>query len=88
MSDSTFNIERATNGLVLALFLASVFFLAAMLYFVLEDMDERKSKPSASDAQAALVRTVPAPASHAPGGHASRSDAALLVPRSSRPTAQ
>lgn len=64
MSDSTFNIERATNGLVLALFLASALFLAVMLYFVLQDIDERQSKQAASDAQAALVRTTPVSPSH------------------------
>ncbi len=46
MDDSQFNIERATNGLVLALYLAAATFLAVMLYYVLRDIDERQPAPS------------------------------------------
>ena len=44
MSESSYNIERATNGLVLALFLVSALFLGVMLYYVLEDIDTRQSE--------------------------------------------
>lgn len=53
MDDSQFNIERATNGLVLALYLAAAVFLAVMLYYVLRDIDERQS---ASTDDAAMLR--------------------------------
>ena len=55
MSESTFNIERATNGLVLALFLAAALFLGIMLYYVLRDIDERTSEPK-EEAQAHIVQ--------------------------------
>jgi formate-dependent nitrite reductase membrane component NrfD len=44
MSESSYNIERATNGLVLALFLVSALFLGVMLYYVLQDIDTRQSE--------------------------------------------
>jgi HAMP domain-containing protein len=53
MDDSQFNIERATNGLVLALYLAAAVFLAVMLYYVLRDIDERQS---ASTDDAAMLQ--------------------------------
>lgn len=54
MSDSTFNIERATNGLVLALFLAAALFLGIMLYHVLQDIETRTSEPK-EEGQAHVV---------------------------------
>jgi hypothetical protein len=41
MSDPQFDVERATAGLVLALFLAASLLVGAMYYFVLRDMEER-----------------------------------------------
>lgn len=41
MAESKFNIEGATNGLILALFLASALFLGVMLLYVLDDMRDR-----------------------------------------------
>jgi len=46
MENSQFNIERATNGLVLALYVAAAIFLAVMLYHVLRDIDERRPTPA------------------------------------------
>jgi HAMP domain-containing protein len=57
MDDSQFNIERATNGLVLALYLAAAVFLAVMLYYVLRDIDERQ--PAPTDDAAVLQHEVP-----------------------------
>ncbi|PEN13204.1 hypothetical protein CRI94_11220 [Longibacter salinarum] len=62
MSESSFNIERATNGLVLALFLASALFLGVILYYVLRDMDQRA--PSDAEPQA-VVHPMPSPGQHA-----------------------
>jgi hypothetical protein len=71
MSDSSFNIERATNGLVLALFLLSALFLGVMLYYVLQDIDERRAAPSdeATTAHVTAAAGAPsaAPATPSPG---------------------
>jgi hypothetical protein len=58
MSDPQFDIERATNGLVLALYLAAAVFLAVMLYFVLRDVAERQQ---AAEEDASSVRLVTPP---------------------------
>lgn len=50
MNDSQFDIERATNGLVLALYLAAAVFLAVMLYFVLRDIGARQQAAEGQDA--------------------------------------
>lgn len=67
MSESSFNIESATNGLVLALFLAATLFLGVMLYYVLRDIDERESsgEPQRS-ARVHLAPVHPASAERAP----------------------
>jgi hypothetical protein len=57
MDDSQFNIERATNGLVLTLYLAAAIFLAVILYYVLRDIDQRQ--PVQTDDAAVLQRTMP-----------------------------
>lgn len=75
MSESTFNIERATNGLVLALFLAAALFLGIMLYYVLRDIDERTSEPK-EEAQAHIVQPTYAGSSLSP-----RPQSASLHPR-------
>jgi len=62
MSESSFNIESATNGLVLALFLAATLFLGVMLYYVLRDVDKRQS-PDGSQQSAEVHR---APVDHSP----------------------
>jgi hypothetical protein len=41
MSDPQFDVERATVGLILALFLAASLLVGAIYYFVLGDMEER-----------------------------------------------
>ena len=57
MNDSQFNIERATNGLVLALFLAAAIFLVVMLIHVLNDIDARRGETSsASPTSTVLVQ--------------------------------
>jgi hypothetical protein len=48
MSDPQFDVERATAGLVLALFLAASLLLGAMYYFVLRDAKTRAEAPSSS----------------------------------------
>jgi sensor domain CHASE-containing protein len=50
MSDPQFDVERATAGLVLALFLAASLLVGAMYYFVLRDMEERADASDASQA--------------------------------------
>jgi hypothetical protein len=47
MNDSQFNIERATNGFVMALYVAAAVFLGLMLYFVWQDMDKRATEAEA-----------------------------------------
>ena len=46
MAEPSFNIESATNGLVLALFLAAALFLGVMLFYVLRDIEGRQSSSS------------------------------------------
>jgi hypothetical protein len=41
MSNGQFDVERATAGLVMALFVSAALLLAGLLYFVLRDIDER-----------------------------------------------
>lgn len=63
MDDSQFNVERATNGLVLALFLAAAIFLVVMLIQVLGDIDRRRvEEASSSQTATPRVQTEPAPA--------------------------
>lgn len=66
------DVERATAGLVMALFLASTLLLAALTYFVMQDAGERSSEeadapqavrlhtPSASPPSARLASLQPA----------------------------
>lgn len=54
MSNSQFDVERATAGLVTTLFLAAALLLAGLLYFVLEDIDERTAE-SDDDLQSVRV---------------------------------
>jgi len=55
MNDSQFNIERATNGLVLALFLAAAIFLAVMLVQVLDDIDARRAEQAPPSPSSSVV---------------------------------
>jgi hypothetical protein len=64
MSDPQFDVERATAGLVLALFLAASLLLGAMYYFVLRDTGKRTGKEASSSAQA-VVRVERPPSSDA-----------------------
>jgi hypothetical protein len=61
MPNSQYDVERATAGLVMALFVAAALLLAALLYFVLRDMDERAADESASEPQAVRVAPPAAP---------------------------
>jgi hypothetical protein len=64
MSDPQFDVERATAGLVLALFLAASLLLGAMYYFVLRDTGKRAGEETSSSAQA-VVRVERPPCSDA-----------------------
>lgn len=57
MSNAQYDVERATAGLVMALFVAAALLLAALLYFVWRDMESRSAVPVGDSAQA--VRVVP-----------------------------
>ena len=74
MSEPQFDVERATAGLVLALFLAGSLLLGAMYYFVLRDMEERADT---SDSPQAVRVERPVP---------SRTTASALIARSERHT--
>ena len=50
MSDPQFDVERATAGLVLALFLAASLLVVAMFYFVLRDTKKRAGASDSSQA--------------------------------------
>ncbi|MFO8099774.1 MAG: hypothetical protein R6T83_09180 [Salinibacter sp.] len=70
MSEAQFDVERATAGLVMTLFVASALLLAGLLYFVMENMDDRSDESSDSASQAVRVeppthRASPSP-SHLP----------------------
>lgn len=60
MAESKFNIEGATNGLVLALFVASAIFLGIMLLYILRDMRDRVESDKAASARTTVERVVPA----------------------------
>ena len=64
MSSPQFDVERATAGLVMALFLAASLLLGAMYYFVLRDANEQSDTSSAS--QAVRVEEPPAVAASPP----------------------
>ena len=73
MSDPQFDVERATAGLVLALFLAASLLVGALYYFVLRDAKERADTSDSPQAvrveRPAAVRpasgSVPDPTPHA-----------------------
>jgi hypothetical protein len=50
MSDPQFDVERATAGLVLALFLAASLLVAALFYFILRDTKTRAEASESSQA--------------------------------------
>ena len=61
MAEPKFNIEGATNGLVLTLFVASAIFLGIMLLYVLRDIRDRvETNDDASAARTTVERVVPA----------------------------
>ena len=64
MSNGQFDVERATAGLVMALFVSAALLLAGLLYFVLRDIDDR-GKTSSENPQAARVEAAPLPSSSA-----------------------
>ncbi len=79
MNDSQFDIERATNGLVLALYIAAAVFLAVMLYFVLRNIGERQR---AAEEQGVSSTRLVVPPVHEPfqSGEELRGPAALHHP--------
>jgi len=62
MQDSQFNIERATNGLILALFLASTLLLVVLLWRVLGDIEQRQAE-SSTPPSAQVIAAEPPPES-------------------------
>ena len=61
-----FNIERATNGLVLSLYLAAALFLGVLFLFVLRDLRAREAPPADDGSTAAVRSAAPAPRLAAP----------------------
>jgi hypothetical protein len=60
MPNAQFDVERATGGLVMALFVAAALLLAGLLYFVRQDIAAR-TESSGGDAQTVrFERTGPA----------------------------
>ena len=55
MPEAQFDVERATGGLVMALFVASALLLAALTYFVFQDLDRRTEVADDSTSQAVRV---------------------------------
>jgi hypothetical protein len=62
MSHGQHDVERATAGLVMALFLASALLLAALAYFVMQDADERSNDETESTQAIRLHRPPALPA--------------------------
>ena len=58
MSNGQFDVERATAGLVMALFVSAALLLAGLLYFVLRDIGDR-SESSSQDTQAVRIEDAP-----------------------------
>lgn len=65
MPNPQFDVERATAGLVMALFVASALLLAGLLYFVSRDLGARRTDADTTSARAPTVQVVssPSPAS-------------------------
>ena len=64
MSDSSydssqFSVERATSGLVLALYLGAAIFLIVIVWMVMRTMPSTESAPEDSDSAARTVAPVP-----------------------------
>lgn len=59
MSNSQFDVERATAGLVMTLFVAAALLLAGLVYFVMQDMDERTAEPDAEPQSTRIERSSP-----------------------------
>jgi len=65
MSNGQFDVERATAGLVMALFVSAALLLAGLLYFVLQDIDKR-AESSEGPQQAVRVEAAAPPPSARP----------------------
>jgi hypothetical protein len=63
MPNAQFDVERATAGLVMALFVASALLLASLLFFVMRDLEHRSGAASSPDTTQA-VRVLPSPPPH------------------------
>jgi uncharacterized protein HemX len=60
-NDAEFSIESATNGFVLALYLAAALFLGVAAFYVMQDAEERAQ--SAAEAEESTSQAAPAEAS-------------------------
>lgn len=58
MSNGQFDVERATAGLVMALFVSAALLLVGLLYFVLRDISDR-AESSSQDPQAIRIEDAP-----------------------------
>jgi sensor domain CHASE-containing protein len=58
MSNGQFDVERATAGLVMALFVSAALLLMGLLYFVLRDISDR-TESSSQDPQAIRIENAP-----------------------------
>jgi len=69
MNGPQFDIERATNGFIFALYLAAAIFLLVMIYFVVRDMDKRQAERQGAVLDAPIEvqdATAHAPRMHSP----------------------
>jgi hypothetical protein len=55
-ASSPFDVERATSGLVMALFLAATLLLAFMLYGVLQDVNSRTAADDEASSPTSMAR--------------------------------
>lgn len=63
MPNAQFDVERATGGLVMALFVAAALLLAGLLYFVLQDIETRAESSGREVQTVRLEQTRPIVAS-------------------------
>ncbi|HKL89319.1 MAG TPA: hypothetical protein VJ884_09960 [Salinibacter sp.] len=61
MSTGQFDVERATAGLVMALFVSAALLLAGLLYFVLRDIDKRTESSEGPQQAVRVEKGTPPP---------------------------
>jgi len=66
MSNGQFDVERATAGLVMALFVSAALLIAGLLYFVLRDIDKRTASSEGSQQAVRVEEAAPPPSSARP----------------------